>query len=234
MLCSLLYVSLSAYDVAIWSVTVAAGGDPVAPGHVAGELDMDMAEFEAAMMSESDVEELEDVYEQIALVTPGAEAFHSDVADASVGDGVLDSDVVAEAFVSAAADAFLDEGEVDNESVVEAAAAHDAATASSSSAAPQPWQLLGEPSEVGYVYCEGRSICRIQRGKPAGRVTVTCYRHPGCNLLLNMSRAPENIDIYRWLFQVEAATPEMTKEERTALRGQHTAMGKAMWSNKKK
>lgn len=65
----------------------------------------------------------------------------------------------------------------------------------------QPWERCGVPPPVGgYVYAAGRSVMRLQRGKPAGRCTITCYLHRSCNLLLNLDRTPLDAERFRKLY----------------------------------
>lgn len=72
------------------------------------------------------------------------------------------------------------------------------------------------PSSIGgYVYADGRSIMRIQRGKPAGRCTVTCYRHPACNFLLNLDKTPPDEELFAWLFAMPPAPTDMPRHERS-------------------
>lgn len=95
----------------------------------------------------------------------------------------------------------------------------------------EPWQRLTAPSPVGgYVNDGERSVLRIQRNKPPGRCTVTCYRHRGCHVLLNLDRTPPDAELYKWLFEVAPATTEHSREEAKALAAEHTSLAKARWS----
>lgn len=97
-------------------------------------------------------------------------------------------------------------------------------------APPEPWADFSPPSASGYVYHGGRSVMRIQRGKPAGRVTVTRYKHPACSVLINADRAPPDVDLYRWLLEVPPANSDMSPAERKALTTQHKASARAQWT----
>lgn len=107
-----------------------------------------------------------------------------------------------------------------------------APSGSGASSSSRPWDRLTAPSPVaGYVCDEtGRSVMRIQRDKPQGRCTITCFKHARCSLLLNMSRTPPDSDLFKWLFEVEAPPPGATKEDKKELASRHIALGKARWS----
>lgn len=95
---------------------------------------------------------------------------------------------------------------------------------------PQPWERLGEVSAYGYVYDGARSVMRVQRGKPARSVSVSCYLHPACTLLLTQALCPSDAVLKQWLFEVEAAPPGAPSAERKELARQHMALGRARWS----
>lgn len=76
--------------------------------------------------------------------------------------------------------------------------------------------LVG-PSSTGYVTSEGRLCVRIQRGKPKGSVSIRCYRHRNCSLLLTERLALGDDDLLEWAFSVEATGPELSLEESQAL-----------------
>jgi hypothetical protein len=95
-----------------------------------------------------------------------------------------------------------------------------------------PWNLVSDPSPLGYCHLGIRHVLRIQRGKPKGSVSVTCYRHRACTLLLSESRAPADIEFKKWLFEVDATPQGATTADNRALALQHTALGKARWSAK--
>lgn len=86
---------------------------------------------------------------------------------------------------------------------------------------------------AGYVYLDGRSVMRIQRNKPVGRCTVTCYRHPKCGALLNLDRTPSDADLLRWLFAMPAAPQGMPRDEAKEVAKEHSAMAKAKWSQRR-
>ena len=76
----------------------------------------------------------------------------------------------------------------------------EAPSSSSSSTAPAPMDpisimvadIVDPESGMGYFYYQGRSVLRIQRGKPKNSVTINCYRHPGCHLCVREHICPDN------------------------------------------
>ena len=93
----------------------------------------------------------------------------------------------------------------------------------------QPWQRLGDPSQMGYCYLDGRSVLRIQRGKPKNSCTVTCYRHSGCHLLLTMARCPSTDTLKQWAFEVPALAADASPAERKAQARKHMDMAMGRW-----
>lgn len=73
-------------------------------------------------------------------------------------------------------------------------------------------------------------MLRIQRDKPPGRCTATCFRDRKCHFLLNLGRTPPDAELFRWLFEVEAVTADHSQEESNALAAEHTSIAKARWS----
>lgn len=171
--------------------------------------------------------------EEIQATRPGDDTAQLSIVGAtSVADA---EEVVVAGIVAAFGDASADVGVAD----VEGDAAeedHDGSEVPAASAPPaqQPWELLLPPSQAGYISDGSKTVLRIQRDKPPGRCTISCYRHPGCNFLLNMGRTPPNEDLYRWLYEVEAATPDQSTAERKALAKRHSALAKERWSAPKK
>lgn len=100
----------------------------------------------------------------------------------------------------------------------------------SHSSPPEPWTLMEGPSTSGYVYFEGRSVMRIQRGAPVGRLTLSCYRHPKCNLLINLNRAPADEVLKQWFFEVDAPPPNATASERKELGQRHLKLARSRWT----
>lgn len=96
--------------------------------------------------------------------------------------------------------------------------------------ADEPWSKLIGPSASGYVNDDRRSVMRIQRGKPLGRCTITCYKHRGCNLLLNLNRCPDDKELFQWLYEVEPVTRETPPAAAKELASRHMALGKQRWS----
>lgn len=101
-------------------------------------------------------------------------------------------------------------------------------------AAMEPWLALGETTELGYVYdAQPRSVMRIQRGKPKRSVTINCYIHTGCRMLLTEDRCPDDSVLKRWLFEVPAPSPGCSRDEARHLAEQHMALGKGRWGGKR-
>lgn len=122
------------------------------------------------------------------------------------------------------------EGSADTPATAPAGSTDDAPPQGVEPPLPQrPWEQVGEVTPSGYVYDGLRSVLRIQRGKPAGSVTVNCYRHPGCRMLLSMARCPDDLTLKQWLFEVDAPLPGATADERKALAKQHMDLGRGRW-----
>lgn len=92
-----------------------------------------------------------------------------------------------------------------------------------------PCDRMEGPSSSGYVYFEGRSAMRIQRNRPLGRLTLSCYKHPKCTLLVNLDRAPTDEDLKRWFFEGEAAPPGSDKNICIELGRKHLQAAKDRW-----
>ena len=96
---------------------------------------------------------------------------------------------------------------------------------------PEPWQEVSDPGSSGYCYYKGRQAIRIQRGKPnANSVSISCYRHTSCTMLLSASRCPPDSTLKQWLFEVEATPAGASDELKAALRRRHMQLGKDRWS----
>lgn len=80
------------------------------------------------------------------------------------------------------------------------------------------------------MYYQGRSVLRIQRDKPKGKCTVTCYRHRRCHFLLNLNRTPTDLDLFKWLFELPPTESSATDEEKKALTARHMGNARAKWS----
>ena len=92
-----------------------------------------------------------------------------------------------------------------------------------------PWRRTSDPSPMGYCYYEGRHVLRVQRGKPAGSVSVTCARHPRCTMLLTERLCPSNETLKEWLW--EGDIPEGTSREGMRALGEiHMKSGKSRWT----
>ena len=87
------------------------------------------------------------------------------------------------------------------------------------------------PDEDGYVHdAEANRVCRIQRNKPKGRNTYTCFLHPSCQFLINVPRCPPDADYFEYLGEAPPVEPGMTVLERRELRELRVAFGKSKWS----
>ena len=85
---------------------------------------------------------------------------------------------------------------------------------------------------TGHIYFRGSVVGRYQDKKPAGRCTLTCYRHPGCNLLTNPTRKPTVVEFTKYLFEVPAVDPGASKADEKRLTEMHVGLGKSRWSAK--
>ena len=56
------------------------------------------------------------------------------------------------------------------------------------------------PTPLGYSYHEGRMAFRAMRGKPAGALSVRCYRHGHCTFLIPLRFDPGDEAIAEWCF----------------------------------
>lgn len=195
---------------------------------------MDLADEELASLAASDLEELDATYiehppglEDAAGVEAGRDLASATPVEPSprledVGDleqALADAGVDAEGANEGAAGA------------AEPSAAEAPPEADNAAVPEQPGQRLVGPSPgSGYVYEGGRSVLRIQRGKPANRVTINCYLHPRCTCLVNENRAPPDQEIFQWLYEVERATADMSASDRKALTDRHKALARARWT----
>lgn len=199
------------------------------------EQDFDIEEHLADIM---DVEELAEL-EECLVCAPTEDAPEAQEGEATgYGDATVEADhdvvtAVATGITAIAEAIGLSSAEGDDAAPSGAASSGDVAPPPASdatrAAAAAPWELLSEVGPSGYVYDGGRSVMRIQRGKPARSVTVNCYRHSRCTLLLTERRCPDDATLKRWLFDVPAAPPGATTAESKALAVEHMAVGKRQW-----
>lgn len=108
-----------------------------------------------------------------------------------------------------------------------AASSSDVAPVAAELAAPQTLkQRLGvaDPSPMGYVYHDGRSILRIQRGKPKVSLSVKCYRHPGCSFLLGLAHDPGDGELVEWALKLPAVPAGATTAQGRALAAEHMGL----------
>lgn len=210
-------------------------GDPVRvhqEPHPLCDEEMDLADDELASLPDSDQDELLATYieaphgvEDPSMADAGPSAMaSSDNTDEGHQEGVMIAEAMEEAGLGAEVD--CDAGDADP-----AGSGDEAPLAQDAPPPPSPWSSCVGPSQVGgYVYDGGRSILRIQRGGPAKRVTISCFRHPSCSILVNESRAPPDLEIFQSFFEVEATTPEMSGQERRGLTARHKALARARWT----
>lgn len=108
--------------------------------------------------------------------------------------------------------------------------AHGLSSAASSSAAPapiEPWTRCSEASPLAYIYLDERSGGRLLRGSPKNSMTIRCYRHPSCQWLVNLRRAPtDDVFLREWLFAVDTSTDAV---EQRALAIRHVAITRNRW-----
>ena len=82
---------------------------------------------------------------------------------------------------------------------------------------------------AGYAYYKHRSVMRIQRGKPKNSVTINCFRHASCRLTIAEARCPPDVDLYKWLFEVDENLPGDTGEARKEKAKTHMSLGRDKW-----
>lgn len=206
------------------------------------EGDMDMADDEPGAVAPENLLELEATYGTVEgqEATMANQAVGADIAEHISRPLILDEPnpetmhSIAEQTGELVAELGLEDlpaGEVSGAvSTASAVADEDAAEDTLQSPPLPPWEQMSEVSRSGYVNYDGRTVMRVQRGKPTGRLTLTCYRHTRCNLLLNLDRAPTDEALKRWLFEVEPNPPGASKELRQELAKQHMGLAKTRWS----
>ena len=86
----------------------------------------------------------------------------------------------------------------------------------------------------GYVYMGPRSVMRIQRGKPANSVTVTCYRHRNCHICLTQANCPSDLVLKQWLFDVPATPEGASVDANRELALRHMQIAKDKWGVRKR
>lgn len=106
----------------------------------------------------------------------------------------------------------------------------DAAAIDASADDDRPWERMTEVTPLGYVYMGGRSVLRIQRGRPTNSCTITCYMHGSCHALLGLARTPDDETIKKWLFEVPPAPEGATPAEAKALAKRHSQLLKDRYS----
>lgn len=155
------------------------------------------------------------------------------------GDGVLNApfcddlpdEATARAIASGSAAALAEVDVGDGEAPLAAASSGGVPVAAGQELEPlQPWLALGEVTKQGYIYdATPRSVMRIQRGKPKRSVTINCYYHPSCSMLLTEDRCPDDMTLKRWLYEVPPAPPGCSRDEAKRLAEEHMTAGKSRW-----
>lgn len=199
--------------------------------------DMDLTEELAEIWEDSEAEAFEEVPTSAALAMAGDGPFEMSPANVSEpASAAPRGDDLAADFLSVAPEIGLPPEESE-EVAPDPSGLEDPLQAGevvAGTAEVQPWEKLIGPSPIaGYVSDGQRSVMRIQRGKPKNRVTVTCYRHRKCGLLLNEDRCPPDSELLKWVYEVEATPGDAEPEVSKALSAQHIALGKARWSSRR-
>lgn len=204
------------------------GEGPPADQEALGEAELDLADNEEDELEDDDLLELRDTYGHGAAGHPMPAAIVEDVVDRASED--LAPEHANQETLEQLAEQLGEVVANDDEGLVAptgSASSGGAGSGESSLPAVEPpppvapWEAATGPSAAGYVYHEGRSVMRIQRGKPKGRLTLTCYRHRKCSLLINLERPPSDEELKRWLFEMEPAPPGASAEESKALADRH-------------
>lgn len=223
------------------SVAADADAPDVEEASVGGDVDLFDLDAEMEGLLEQDLQELAATYGDGAIAPEAAG--HGDA-----GANLLEPEgatIAMDAEFAQAAELADLGGEVDIGLSADAHAAGTGNSAASSSdvapvaaelAAPQTLkQRLGvaDPSPMGYVYHDGRSILRIQRGKPKGSLSVKCYRHPGCSFLLGLAHDPGDDELVEWALKLPAVPAGATTAEGRALAAEHMGLVD-IWRPKRK
>lgn len=185
---------------------------------------MDMADLESEGHVDSDLDEFALVYEEDP---------HGHGADQHEGDhalGVGDESATLEPGISHALGAStlgagLGPGEAEDAGAVPS-------EPPSAQLAPleQRWREITDPSALGYMYFGGRSVLRLQVGKPKGSATINCYAHPGCSALVPIGRCPSLDALKKWYFEVPRPEADASKARRKQLATEHMAIARSRWT----
>lgn len=212
------------------------GGAPLEEALVTEEMqEMDMRDVGDDNLPDPDmVDELEAAFGLSSSAPPPSSDALDEEGLCEVAEALPDPATVSEV-AAGVAKAMAEIGVGEDEPTTSAASSTDAPATAEAVAEPEPWLDLGEVTSLGYIYnSEPRTVMRVQRGKPANSVTINCYLHSGCRLLLTEARCPDDATLKRWLFEVPAPRPGATKEEAKKLAQDHMALGKGRWGGKKK
>lgn len=204
--------------------------------------EMDVFDFEAELQGllEVDLCELIETFADPGLA--GASESSTDIIEQDAPVGLMES--LSRAAEEEAAETGLATEGLGDQLPTGSVAAPDG-TAASSSAGPSMPEPVAEPqaaapdtsaptgpTEMGYVYQEGRAVMRIQRGKPKNSLSVKCYKHPQCTFLLSLRVAPSDAELLQWCVAVLAPAPGASNEEAKALGRQHVRLADE-WRPKK-
>ena len=213
---------------------------PDLAGIAARERDYDLADASSRDGCDSSMGELDNIYDEGGLQEP----FAGEVLDGH-GTIVLEDEVGPDPDGAAAVVTGMCIGEIalpDDDGALASSEGESAeplpAASSGSSAVPatlgrnEPWRDLAPPDAFGYVHTisTGRGRMRIQRGKPKGRVSISCFRHTGCRLLLNEARCPPDEALFQWLFEGPDEQVGDSREVKRRLAEAHMKSAKDRWS----
>ena len=207
--------------------------DSLVAAHAAEEMDIRDREFELFSENES-ADEIANTFDPVSG-TPAAPCDGGDGAADEPDEGGMPDPATAAA-VAAGVSEFLDGLDIGAGDATGGADDPSAGGDGVPDPPPrEPWEELGEPTSLGYIYdSTPRALLRIQRGKPPRNVTINCYRHSGCKMLLSEDRAPDDCTLKRWLFEVPAAAPGSSTMEARSLTEQHMALGYGRWGGKRR
>ena len=95
--------------------------------------------------------------------------------DCGPEDSLADGKAIAEQVAQDAVLISLMDAAVEEAREEDASAPGEPSSSSGGHEAPHPGDELLDPSPMGYIYFEGRSVLRIQRGKPKTWLCINCH-----------------------------------------------------------
>eukprot|EP00959_Pyramimonas_sp_CCMP1952_P457319 9474729-Pyramimonas_sp.AAC.1 len=200
-------------------------------GALDGEFAVALDEMDVADQEDAEIHGGDDDMTELLDTWGGNQEDHH---DERPDDGEIDLDDPHPAHVGALAKMYEDAaGGADVPSGGADAGVEDGPLAEDVAEPPQPWEQLGEPSASGFVAYKNRTIMRIQRGRPAKSVTVTCYRHTGCSLCITETRCPADQELFKWLFEGDPNNDGDSKDQRREKARIHMDSAKSRWYAKK-